>query len=101
VKVIGGTGFKTVDVAADGTGLSSRPATALLPLVATRLGLTDGLCAALEGTRERRSAHAPGRVFCDLAVMLADGGRCVRTWRRWRVSHRCSARSPRSRRRGG
>src|SRR3954453_6314783 len=28
-------------------------------------------------TRERRSAHDPGRVFCDLAVMLADGGRCV------------------------
>jgi len=27
--------------------------------------------------RERRSAHDPGRVFCDLAVMLADGGRCV------------------------
>jgi hypothetical protein len=63
-------------VAADGT-LSSRAGTALLALVAARLGLTDGLCAALEGTRERRSAHDPGRVFCDLAVMLADGGRCV------------------------
>ena len=24
-----------------------------------------------------RSGHEPGRVFCDLAVMLADGGRCV------------------------
>jgi hypothetical protein len=64
-------------VAADGTGLSSRAGTALLPLMATRLGLTDGLCAALEGTRERRCPHEPGQVFCDLAVMLADGGRCV------------------------
>jgi hypothetical protein len=26
---------------------------------------------------ERRGGHEPGRVFCDLAVMLADGGRCV------------------------
>jgi hypothetical protein len=46
-------------------------------LVADRVGLTGGLCGALEGTRERRSAHDPGRVVCDLAVMLADGGRCV------------------------
>src|SRR5437763_15748504 len=68
---------KTVDVRADGTGLSSRAGSALLALVADRVGLTAGLCDALEGTRERRSAHDPGRVFCDLAVMLADGGRCV------------------------
>jgi hypothetical protein len=27
--------------------------------------------------RERRSAQDPGQAFCDLAVMLADGGRCV------------------------
>jgi hypothetical protein len=68
---------KTVDVRADGTGLSSRAGTALLALVADRVGLTAGLCDALEGTRERRGGHEPGRVFCDLAVMLADGGRCV------------------------
>jgi hypothetical protein len=68
---------KTVDVRADGTGLCSRAGTALLALVADRVGLTVGLCDALEETRERRSGHVPGRVFCDLAVMLADGGRCV------------------------
>ncbi|HEY2594395.1 MAG TPA: IS1380 family transposase [Chloroflexota bacterium] len=68
---------KTVDVKADGTRLSSRAGTSLLALVADRVGLTAGLCDALEGTRERRSGHDPGRVFCDLAVMLADGGRCV------------------------
>jgi Transposase DDE domain group 1 len=77
LKVMGRSTIRTVDVAADGTGLSSRAGTALLPLVAARLGLIDGLCAALACTRERRSAHEPGRVFCDLAVMLADGGRCV------------------------
>jgi hypothetical protein len=57
--------------------LSSRAGTALLALVADRVGLTAGLCDALAGTRERRGGHEPGRVFCDLAVMLADGGRCV------------------------
>src|SRR3954447_2943709 len=66
-----------VDVRADGTGLSSRAGTALLGLVGQRLGLTDALGGALGETRERRSAHDPGRVLCDLAVMLADGGRCV------------------------
>ncbi|MGH2833479.1 MAG: IS1380 family transposase [Solirubrobacteraceae bacterium] len=69
--------FRTVDVVADGTGLSSRAGTSLLALTARRLGLTDGLCGALAGTRSRRSAHDPGRVLCDLAVMAADGGRCV------------------------
>jgi hypothetical protein len=77
LKVMGRSTIKTVDVRADATGLSSRAGTALMALVAQRLGLTDGLCAALQGTRERRSAHHPGRVLCDLAVMAADGGRCV------------------------
>jgi hypothetical protein len=66
-----------VDVRADGIGLSSRAGSALLALTAERLGLTDGLSAVLAGTRERRSAHDPGRVLCDLAVMAADGGCCV------------------------
>jgi hypothetical protein len=77
LKVMGCSTIRTVDVRADGTGLSSRAGTALLALVAQRLGLTDGLGAALQSTRERRSAHDPGRVLCDLAVMAADGGRCV------------------------
>jgi hypothetical protein len=77
LKVMGRSTVETVDVRADGTGLSSRASTALLALVAQRLGLADGLSAALSGTRERRSGHDPGRVLCDLAVMAADGGRCV------------------------
>jgi Transposase DDE domain group 1 len=77
LKVMGRTGIQKVEVRADGTGLSSRAGTALLPLVAERVGLTDGLGWALAGTRQRRSVHDPGRVFCDVAVMLADGGRCV------------------------
>ena len=77
MKVMGRWSVRTVDVRADGTGLCSRAGSALLALVADRVGLTGGLCDALRGTRERRSGHVPGRVFCDLAVMLADGGRCV------------------------
>src|SRR3954468_8311795 len=74
---MGRSSIQKVEVRADGIGLSSRAGTALLPLAAERLGLTDALGWALGETRERRSAHDPGRVFCDLAVMLADGGRCV------------------------
>jgi hypothetical protein len=77
LKVMRSASFGTVDVVADGPGLSSRAGTSLLALTARRLGLTDGLSRALEDTRSRRSAHDPGRVLCDLAVMVADGGRCV------------------------
>src|SRR3954452_14835229 len=74
---MGRSGIKKLEVSADGTGLSSRAGAALLALAAERLGLTDGLAWVLAETRERRSAHDRGRVFCDLAVMLADGGRCL------------------------
>jgi len=77
LKVMGRSTIKTVDVKTDATGLSSRAGTALLALVAQRLGLTDGLCVALAGTHARRPTHDPGQVLCDLAVMAVDGGRCV------------------------
>ena len=67
----------TVDVAADGEGLVSHAGAALLAEVADRVGLTRELSAALEGMRERRGRHDPGRVIRDLAVMLADGGDCL------------------------
>jgi hypothetical protein len=77
LKVMRSPTFAKVDVLADGTGLSSRAGVALMAATAQRLRLSDGLCGALAGTRERRSAHDPGRVICDLAVMAADGGHCV------------------------
>lgn len=49
----------------------------MLALAADRLGLTRELSGALASTRERHGGHDPGRVLCDLAMMLADGGRCV------------------------
>jgi hypothetical protein len=69
--------LRTADVRADCTGLSSRARTTLFALVADRLGLTAGLCDVLAGTRARRGGNEPGRVFCDLAVVVADGTRCV------------------------
>jgi Transposase DDE domain group 1 len=69
--------FGTVEVTADGEGLVSHAGVALLVELADRVGLTAAFSDALAGTRERRSAHDPGRVLRDVAVMLADGGDCV------------------------
>ena len=77
LRVKATTRRRTVDVTADGEGLVSHAGVALLVELADRVGLTDALSDALVGTRERRSAHDPGRVIRDLAVMIADGGDCV------------------------
>lgn len=63
-----------VDVSPDGEGLVSNSGSMLLAEVAGRTGLTAALSAGLADMRERRSAHDPGRVVRDLAVMLAAGG---------------------------
>jgi hypothetical protein len=64
-------------VRSDGTGQVAHAGSALLAGVADRVGLTRALCAAMAPTRQRRSAHDPGVVLRDLAVMLADGGDCL------------------------
>ena len=66
-----------VQVVADATGVVSHAGSVLLAELADRLELTAGLSAAMAPTRERPSAHDPGRVLRDLAVMLADGGDCL------------------------
>ena len=50
MKVMGRSSSQKVEVRADGTGLSSRAGTALLPLAAERLGLTNALGWALGET---------------------------------------------------
>ena len=77
MRVTRGERYFTVDVAPDGDGLVSHAGAALLAEAADRVGLTGELSAALEGMRERRGRHDPGRVIRDLAVMLADGGDCL------------------------
>jgi hypothetical protein len=64
-------------VRADGKGQVGHAGSALLVGVADRVGLTRALLAAMAPTRQRRSAHDPGVVLRDLAVMLADGGECL------------------------
>ena len=67
----------TVDVCADGEGMVSHAGSALLTQVAEKTGLTKALSEGLAPLRKRRSAHDPGRVIADLAVMLADGGEAL------------------------
>ena len=64
-------------VKADGKGQVAHAGGALLAGVADRVGLTQALSGAMAPTRQRRSAHDPGVVLRDLAVMLADGGDCL------------------------
>lgn len=61
-------------VTADGTGVAAHVGTRLLGDMADALGLTDGLSAAMAPTRQRRSAHDPGRVLVDLVLNVAGGG---------------------------
>jgi len=77
VKVMRRTCTKTLQVLADDTSVASHAGGVLLTELADRLGLTAGLSAALAPTRQRPSAHDPGRVVRDLAVMLAGGGDCL------------------------
>ena len=66
-----------VQVTADGKGVVGHAGSLLLAEVADRFGLTPGWSGAMVVTRRRRSAHDPGVVLVDLAVMLADGGDCL------------------------
>lgn len=64
-----------IEVTADGQGIVSHAGLRLPAEVADELGLTEALSRALAPTRQRRSGHDPGKVFCDLALSLIDGGR--------------------------
>lgn len=66
-----------LEVRADGTGQVAHAGSALLAGLADKVGLTRALSRAMAPTRQRRSAHDPGVVLRDLAVMLADGGDCL------------------------
>lgn len=71
------TGRQRIEVTGGGTGIVGHAGGLLLVELAERIGLAGGLSVAMKPTRQRRSAHDPGRVLVDLAVMLADGGDCI------------------------
>src|SRR5215211_4589566 len=77
VRVKHRNGLGSLQVRADQEGLVSRSGTGLVPELARRLGLIDGVSGALAGLHSRDPLHAPGQVLCDLAAMLVDGGDCV------------------------
>jgi Transposase DDE domain group 1 len=68
--------FSTLEVTSHGAGLVSHAGSALLSEVADMVGLKRALSTGLGAINQRRRGHDPGRVICDLAVMLADGGEC-------------------------
>jgi hypothetical protein len=70
-------GFPKVVVSADGRGVVSHVGARLLADVADATGLVHALDEAVGARRVRRSAHPPGRVLADVAVMLADGGEAI------------------------
>ncbi len=68
-------GGRRIKVSADGAGLVSRAGVALLRELTVDTGLADGWTDALLDTYKAfPTAHLPGRVLADLAVMIADGG---------------------------
>lgn len=66
-----------VRVTADGVGVVSHAGSRLLADVAMVTGLDAALCGVAGAGRQRRSAHDPGRVLADLAVLLADAGEAI------------------------
>jgi hypothetical protein len=66
-----------VDVSADGVGVVSHVGARLLADLADRTTLTGQLSAIFASRVAPQTAHDPGRVLVDVAVMLADGGECI------------------------
>jgi hypothetical protein len=64
-------------VSATGTGVVSHAGSRLLADLADRSGLTRELSAVFAADLAPQTAHDPGRVLADLAVMIADGGEAI------------------------
>ena len=64
-------------MAADGRDVVSHLGARLLADVAQATGLVEAFDQAVGRQRVRRSAHRPGRVLVDVAVMIADGGEAI------------------------
>src|SRR4030088_1901151 len=69
--------LRRVKVSADGVGVVSHAGVGRLRELAEVTGLTAGVTAALADTYAGPWVHAPGRVFTDMAVAIADGADCV------------------------
>lgn len=70
-------GFRRVKVSADGKGVVSHAGVGLLREMAEVTGLVEAVSGALIDTYAGVPLHAPGRVFTDLAVAIADGADAI------------------------
>jgi Transposase DDE domain group 1 len=68
---------RRVEVSADGSGVVSHAGVGMLRELAYDTGLVAGVSAVLADRYAGPWVHAPGRVFADLAVAIADGADCV------------------------
>jgi len=68
---------RRVVVSADGQGVVSHAGVGLLREMAEYTGLVDEVTTALIDTYRGPPLHAPGRVFTDLAVAVADGADAI------------------------
>ncbi|HET7327167.1 MAG TPA: IS1380 family transposase [Nocardioidaceae bacterium] len=69
--------LRRVQVTSDGAGVVSHAGVGLLRELAEHTGLVDGVTDALLDTYQGPPVHAPGRVFADLAVAVADGADAI------------------------
>ncbi len=67
----------TITVTTGGRGVASHVGSRLLADIAAAVGIPQVLEEAVGGYRQRSSAHLPGRVLADVAVLLADGGQAI------------------------
>ena len=70
-------GSRRVKVSADGVGVVSHAGVGLLREMAESTGLVDAVSGVLVDAYAGVPVHAPGRVFADLAVAIADGADAV------------------------
>ena len=68
---------KRVKVSAGGRGVVSHAGVGMLRELARDTGLVEGVTTALADTYAGPWVHAPGQVFADMAVAIADGADCV------------------------
>jgi hypothetical protein len=66
-----------VEVSGDGVGVVSRAGSRLLADLADQTMLTAQLSAVFGHRTAAQTAHDPGRVLVDLAVVIADGGEAI------------------------
>ena len=77
VKVRRAVKARRVKVSADGQGVVSHAGVGLLREMAEYTGLVEGVTDALIDTYAGVPVHAPGRVFTDVAVAIADGADAI------------------------